>query len=184
MLSDRRPILLTNARIVDPSRDLDFPGDLLLADGVIREAKRGIGAGGVPEGTEVIDCHGKLVAPGLIDMRAFIGEPGAEPSRDVRFGEPGGGRWRRHHRHLRSRTPRRRSTIRPPSISCCGVPAIPHRPCASDGSADKRSRRQRDDRDRPVEGRRRRRLHRRRPQCHQRAGDAPRAYLCARFRCA
>jgi dihydroorotase len=76
MLSDRRPILLANARIVDPSRDLDFPGDLLLADGVIREAKRGIHAAGVPEGTEVIDCRGKLVAPGLIDMRAFVGEPG------------------------------------------------------------------------------------------------------------
>jgi dihydroorotase len=76
MLSDRRPILLANARIIDPSRDLDFPGDLLLADGVIREAKRGIHAAGVPEGTEVIDCRGKLVAPGLIDMRAFVGEPG------------------------------------------------------------------------------------------------------------
>jgi dihydroorotase len=75
--SDRRPILLANARIVDPSRDLDFNGDLLIADGVIREAKRGIGAAGVPEGTEIYDCRGKLVAPGLVDMRAFIGEPGA-----------------------------------------------------------------------------------------------------------
>jgi dihydroorotase len=75
---DRHPILLANARIFDPSRDLDFPGDLLIADGVIRDAKRGIGAAGVPEGAEIIDCRGKIVAPGLIDMRAFIGEPGAE----------------------------------------------------------------------------------------------------------
>src|SRR5688500_8579474 len=75
---DRRPILLANARILDPSRDLDFPGDLLIADGVVRDAKRGIGAAGVPEGTEIIDCRGKIVAPGLIDMRAFVGEPGAE----------------------------------------------------------------------------------------------------------
>src|SRR3954449_13136994 len=78
MLSDRRPILLANARIVDPSRELDLQGDLLIADGVIRDAKRGIHAAGVPEGTEVIDCQGWLVAPGLVDMRAFIGEPGAE----------------------------------------------------------------------------------------------------------
>jgi dihydroorotase len=78
MLSERRPILLTNARIVDPSRDLDMAGDVLIADGVIRETKRGIGAAGVPEGTEVIDCKGKVVAPGLVDMRAFVGEPGAE----------------------------------------------------------------------------------------------------------
>jgi dihydroorotase len=77
MLSDRRPILLANARIIDPSRDLDIVGDVLIADGVVREAKRGIGAAGVPEGTEVIECRGKLVAPGLVDMRAFVGEPGA-----------------------------------------------------------------------------------------------------------
>jgi dihydroorotase len=78
MLSDRRPILLTNARIVDPSRDLDIDGDLLIADGLVRDARRGIGAAGVPEGTEIIDCRGKVAAPGLIDMRAFVGEPGAE----------------------------------------------------------------------------------------------------------
>ena len=35
-----------------------------------------------PEGTDVIDCRGKLVAPGLVDMRAFIGEPG-EASRET-----------------------------------------------------------------------------------------------------
>jgi dihydroorotase len=78
MLSDRRPILITNARIVDPSRDLDIDGDLLIADGVIRDTRRGIGAAGVPEGTEIIDCRGRIAAPGLIDMRAFVGEPGAE----------------------------------------------------------------------------------------------------------
>ena len=77
MLTDRRPILLANARIVDPSRDFDGPGDVLIADGTIRDSKRGIGAAGVPEGTEVIDCKGKVVVPGLVDMRAFVGEPGA-----------------------------------------------------------------------------------------------------------
>lgn len=78
MISDRaRPILLANARLIDPSRDLDGPGDVLIADGVIRDARRGIGAAGVPEGTEIINCNGKVVAPGLVDMRAFVGEPGA-----------------------------------------------------------------------------------------------------------
>ena len=76
MLTDRRPILLANARVIDPSRDLDGPGDVLIAEGVIRDLKRGIGAAGVPEGTDVINCNGKIVAPGLIDMRAFCGEPG------------------------------------------------------------------------------------------------------------
>jgi len=78
MLQDPRPILLTNARILDPSRDLDMAGDLLIADGVVRDAQPGIRASGVPQGTEIIDCSGKLVAPGLVDMRAFVGEPGAE----------------------------------------------------------------------------------------------------------
>ncbi len=82
MLSDRRPILLANGRIVDPSRNLDIIGDVLIADGIVRECKRGIGAAGVPEGTDVIDCRGKLIAPGLIDMRAFVGEPG-EASRET-----------------------------------------------------------------------------------------------------
>ena len=77
MLTDRRPILLANARLIDPSRDFDGPGDVLIADGVIRDSRRGIGAAGVPEGTDIINCAGKIVAPGLIDMRAFVGEPGA-----------------------------------------------------------------------------------------------------------
>ena len=31
-----------------------------------------------PAGAEVIDCRGAIVAPGLVDMRVFVGEPGAE----------------------------------------------------------------------------------------------------------
>ncbi len=77
MLTDRRPILLANAHVIDPSRDFDGPGDVLIADGVVRDARRGIGAAGVPEGTDIINCAGKVVAPGLVDMRAFVGEPGA-----------------------------------------------------------------------------------------------------------
>lgn len=77
MQTNHRPILLANARLIDPSRDLDERSDVLIADGKIRDTKRGIAAAGVAEGTEVIDCAGQIVAPGLIDMRAFVGEPGA-----------------------------------------------------------------------------------------------------------
>ncbi|MPZ56737.1 MAG: dihydroorotase [Rhizobiales bacterium] len=76
MPSEQRPILLANARILDPSRDFDLNGDLLIVGGTVREARRGIGAAGVPDGTEIIDCRGKIVAPGLVDFRAFVGEPG------------------------------------------------------------------------------------------------------------
>src|SRR5437762_14201628 len=64
MLTDRRPILLANARVVDPSRDFDGLGDVLVADGVIRDARRGIGAAGVPEGTDIVNCAGMVIAPG------------------------------------------------------------------------------------------------------------------------
>ena len=86
MLSDRRPILLANARIVDPSRNLDIVGDLLIAEGVVREAKKGIGAAGVPEGTHVIDCRGKLIAPGLIDTPIY-GEGEASEAFKAKLGE-------------------------------------------------------------------------------------------------
>jgi len=72
-----RPLLLANARLIDPSRDLDTRGDVLIADGVIRDTGQGIAAAGAPESTEIIDCSERIVAPGLIDMRAFVGEPGA-----------------------------------------------------------------------------------------------------------
>ena len=96
MLSDRRPILLANARLIDPSRDFDGPGDVLIADGVVRDAQRGIRAAGVPEGTEVIECRGRVVAPGLVDMRAFIGEPGAEHRETLASASRGrsSGRWK------------------------------------------------------------------------------------------
>src|SRR4029079_7613012 len=76
MLTDRRPILLANARVVDPSRDFDGPGDVLIADGVIRDSKRGIGAAGVAEGTHNINCARQSGAPAHIDKRALAGEPG------------------------------------------------------------------------------------------------------------
>ena len=72
-----RPVVFDNARVVDPSRDLDTPGAVIVADRRIVAA--GADArGSRPAGAEVIDCRGAVVAPGLVDMRVFVGEPGAE----------------------------------------------------------------------------------------------------------
>lgn len=76
--SEPRPALLADARIVDPSRDLDTFGDLLIIDGVIKDIAPGLRNAGLPDDTEIVECRGLVIAPGLVDMRAFIGEPGAE----------------------------------------------------------------------------------------------------------
>jgi len=72
-----RPILLKNARVIDPACGLDDAhGGVLVENGFIAAA--GTGVDTVPEGGEVVDCAGAIVCPGLIDMRVFVGEPGAE----------------------------------------------------------------------------------------------------------
>ena len=69
--------VLTNARLVDPAAGRDGPGALLLRDGVIADVHWGAPPA-APEGAQVVDCEGCVLAPGLVDMRAFVGEPGAE----------------------------------------------------------------------------------------------------------
>jgi dihydroorotase len=72
-----RPVVFANARVVDPSRNLDVAGAVIVADRRIVTA--GSDANGAkPAGAEVIDCEGAVVAPGLVDLRVFVGEPGAE----------------------------------------------------------------------------------------------------------
>jgi dihydroorotase len=68
-------ILFTNARLVDPAAGLDAAGSLLVSRGVI--ADHG-GSLGVPDGAVIVDCGGGVLAPGLIDLRASLGEPGSE----------------------------------------------------------------------------------------------------------
>ncbi len=73
-----QPIALVNARLVDPARGEETRGGVLVADGRIVGLGGSVAAGAVPEGTRVVDCGGDVVAPGLVDLRAFVGEPGAE----------------------------------------------------------------------------------------------------------
>ncbi|MCP1220901.1 dihydroorotase [Acetobacter orientalis] len=70
-------LLFENVRLIDPAAELDQPGRLLVRNGVI-EATDKAGAEGRPEGAQVIDGHGAVLCPGLVDMRVEIGEPGHE----------------------------------------------------------------------------------------------------------
>lgn len=69
------PLLLANARLLDPASGLDAPGGLLVVDGAIADLGPGLTA---PEGATTLDCAGACLAPGLVDLRAATGEPGAE----------------------------------------------------------------------------------------------------------
>ncbi len=68
-------LFITGARLLDPATGLDAPGDLLIRDGLIAEAGTGFGR---PDGIPSLDAAGLCLAPGLVDLRAAIGEPGAE----------------------------------------------------------------------------------------------------------
>jgi dihydroorotase len=67
-----------NARLLDPASGLDAPGGVMTDGESITEAGPGVKAGALPEDTEIIDCGGLCLAPGLVDIRVQIREPGEE----------------------------------------------------------------------------------------------------------
>ena len=67
--------LLTNIRLLDPASGLDAPGALLIRDGRIADHGANLGR---PDGVAEIDGGGAILCPGLVDMRAALGEPGFE----------------------------------------------------------------------------------------------------------
>jgi dihydroorotase len=72
------PLALVNARLVDPVALTETRGGVLISEGIISGVGEAIRADVLPESVRVIDCLGDVVAPGLVDMSAFVGEPGAE----------------------------------------------------------------------------------------------------------
>lgn len=68
----------TNARLLDPATGLDAMGGLLVDGARIADFGAGLFRDGVPEGVQRVDCQGACLAPGLVDLRADVGEPGFE----------------------------------------------------------------------------------------------------------
>lgn len=66
-----------NARLIDPASGRDEPGGLLVCDGIIADLGPHLRRN-APEGAVVVDCHGHVLAPGLIDCQVFTGDPGQE----------------------------------------------------------------------------------------------------------
>jgi dihydroorotase len=67
-----------NARLLDPASGLDEAGALLVENGLIRDLGRQLFHDAPPVDAAIVDCAGRALAPGLIDMRVFTGEPGSE----------------------------------------------------------------------------------------------------------
>ncbi len=68
-------LLFENVRLIDPASGLDVVGGLLVRDGRVADLGAGLGR---PDGAEVVDGDGAVLCPGLVDMRAELGEPGGE----------------------------------------------------------------------------------------------------------
>ncbi|MDO4575212.1 MAG: dihydroorotase [Planctomycetia bacterium] len=74
-------LLITNGRVVDPSRKVDQVTNLLIENGRIT------GYGLQPTGRErVLDATGKIVAPGLVDLHTHLREPGGEEDETIASG--------------------------------------------------------------------------------------------------
>lgn len=76
-MADSQITVIANAELVDPAVRRQDRGSLLLRDGAIADIAWGAEPA-APEGARRIDAAGLVVAPGLVDLRAFLGEPGAE----------------------------------------------------------------------------------------------------------
>ncbi len=68
--------VIYNARVIDPASGLDEKGGVLIENGVIADVGASIAK--TTAGDVKIDAKGKVLAPGLIDLRVKTGEPGAE----------------------------------------------------------------------------------------------------------
>lgn len=75
-------LLLRGGRVVDPAVGLDEVCDVLIRDGVIVEVGHVLT---MPKGEE-IDCTGKVILPGLVDVHAHLREPGREDEETVASG--------------------------------------------------------------------------------------------------
>ena len=77
--------IIINARIIDPSQNLDELGGIIIdKNGRIKEIGKKVNKDNISKSDEFIDAGGKLVIPGIIDMKVFVGEPGYEYKENFR----------------------------------------------------------------------------------------------------
>jgi len=68
-------ILFRKIRFLDEAAQSLVEGEILVKDGFIADFGASLGT---PDGVEIIEAEGAVLTPGLIDLRASLGEPGLE----------------------------------------------------------------------------------------------------------
>ena len=77
--------ILTNVRIIDPSQKMDENGSVIVDEnGKIKAIGKDVKKTDVSSSTEVIDLKNNILIPGIVDMKAFVGEPGYEYKENFR----------------------------------------------------------------------------------------------------
>ncbi len=72
-------IIIKNARIIDPGREIDQIGDIFINDGLILAIGKNI----LLDSDYVIDATGLVAAPGLVDMHVHMRDPGFTYKDDI-----------------------------------------------------------------------------------------------------
>lgn len=75
-------LLIRNARVMDPSQNLDQIADILVENGVIAKVGEHLNA----ENATVIEANGLVAAPGLVDMHVHLRDPGFTHKEDILTG--------------------------------------------------------------------------------------------------
>jgi dihydroorotase len=75
-------ILLRQGRVVDPANNLDDIRDILIVHGKIEKVASFISA----PVEQTIDCKGKVIIPGIVDMHVHLREPGREDKETIASG--------------------------------------------------------------------------------------------------
>ena len=80
-------IAYVNARVVDPESRTDYPGYVITSGKKIAD----FGQGQIPDylrtkASEVIDCGGHIIMPGIVDIHVHLREPGGEHKETIDTG--------------------------------------------------------------------------------------------------
>jgi dihydroorotase len=77
--------ILINAHIIDPSQNLDEKGSLIIDEkGKIKSIGKNVKRSDASSNAEIIDIKDNILIPGIVDMKAFVGEPGYEYKENFR----------------------------------------------------------------------------------------------------